>query len=282
LSMIAENQNSKVLVFDSGVGGLTVFHALLEQIPGLEVIFVSDNAGFPYGTRTEYSLIGRVHRVLEQLIIKFSPDLVVVACNSASTVALPSLREKYDIPFVGVVPAIKPAAELSESGHIAMLATPATVSRDYTRQLIADFAPDKEVMLLGSTELVELAEDKVRGISPDSDRLKAILEPLLQNPKADQLDTVVLACTHFPLLMDELKAEMPHIKHWVESGAAIARRVSTLLPQQGQAKQGQELTGKSLHQAWLTGDDANINALKAYLVNLNCDHLQIISIDCHD
>ena len=97
--MIEENQRPRVLVFDSGVGGLTVFHALLDQIPSLEVIFVSDNAGFPYGTRTEYSLIERVHRVLEQLISKFSPDLVVVACNSASTVALPSLRKIYDLPL---------------------------------------------------------------------------------------------------------------------------------------------------------------------------------------
>lgn len=275
--MIEENQRPKVLVFDSGVGGLTVFHALLDQIPSLEVIFVSDNAGFPYGTRTEYSLIERVHRVLEQLISKFSPDLVVVACNSASTVALPSLRKIYDLPLVGVVPAIKPAAELSETGHIALLATPATVSRDYTRKLIEDFASDKNVVLLGSTELVELAEDKVRGKSPDAERLQAILQPLMQNPNADKLDTAVLACTHFPLLIEELKAAMPQIKYWVESGDAIARRVSTLLP-----KPILEPTLANQHQAWLTTDDPHISSLKSYLENLDCNHLEIITIDSHD
>jgi|TARA_B110000483_G_scaffold70401_3_gene87933 glutamate racemase len=275
--MIEENQHPKVLVFDSGVGGLTVFHALMDQIPSLEVIFVSDNAGFPYGTRTEYSLIGRVHRVLEQLISKFSPDLVVVACNSASTVALPSLRKLYDLPFVGVVPAIKPAAALSKSGHIALLATPATVSRHYTRKLIDDFAADKNVLLLGSTELVDMAEDKVRGISPDPERLRAILEPLLQNPNIDKLDTAVLACTHFPLLIEELRAELPQIKHWVESGDAIARRVSTLL-----SKPIQDPAAANQHQAWLTGHDPDISALKSYLVSLDCNHLEVVTIDSHD
>jgi len=280
-----KNQRPKVLVFDSGVGGLTVFHALLDQIPSLEVIFVSDNAGFPYGTRTEYSLIGRVHSVLEQLISKFSPDLVVVACNSASTVALPSLRKIYDLPFVGVVPAIKPAAELTESGHIALLATPATVSRDYTRKLIDDFAADKNVVLLGSTELVEIAEDKVRGISPDPERLLAILKPLLQNPDAEKLDTAVLACTHFPLLIEELKVAMPQIKHWVESGDAIARRVSTLLPPSTQKPIQEPIKDPSeanQHQAWLTCDDSDINALKIYLASLHCHHLEVITIDSHD
>ena len=255
--MDIKNQPPKILVFDSGVGGLTIFHALLDQTPDLEVIFASDNAGFPYGTRTEYSLLERVHRVLERLIGKLSPDLIVIACNSASTVALPSLREKYDIPFVGVVPAIKPAASLTQTGHIALLATPATISRDYTRNLIGEFAGDKKVFTLGSSELVQMAEDKLRGIPPDIKTLEYILQPLIAEPS---IDTLVMACTHFPLLIEELQPLLPRVKNWVESGDAIARRVRTLMPTPSGVSYAEPT-----HQAWLTAVDPHIDKLQGHL-----------------
>lgn len=271
------NKSPTILVFDSGVGGLTIFRALLEQTPDLEVIFTSDNAGFPYGTRTEYSLLTRVHRVLERLISKFSPDLVVIACNSASTVALPSLREKYEIPFVGVVPAVKPAVTLSRTGHIGILATPATISRDYTRQLVTDFAKNANVSMLGSSDLVEIAEQKLRGITPDAESLRRILEPFA-NEKS--MDTLVMACTHFPLLLEDLRPHLPQVTNWIESGAAIARRVRTLIPKNS-------ATPSSLpeHQAWLTAADPKIDELQKYLLQLGGKaslNLQIYPIDSND
>lgn len=270
--MKKNNRPPKILVFDSGVGGLTIFRALLDQTPDLEVIFASDNAGFPYGTRTEYSLLERVHRVLERLISKFSPDLVVIACNSASTVALPSLREKYDIPFVGVVPAIKPAAALTKTGHIGLLATPATVSRDYTQKLIQDFAGDKTVTTLGSSELVQMAEDKLRGVNPDARDLEYILKPLISQ---ESLDTLIMACTHFPLLVEDMQPHLPQVKNWVESGSAIARRVRTLIPENS-------TNARPVHQAWLTASDPHIDKLQEQLQKIDGLNIEVYSIDSID
>lgn len=266
-------QRPKVLVFDSGVGGLTIFRALKQQAPDLEVIFVSDNAGFPYGTRTEYSLMQRVHRVLDALVGKFSPDLIVIACNSASTVVLPSLREKYDLPFVGVVPAIKPASAMSKTGHIGLLATPATVSRDYTKQLINDFAADKNVTLCGSSELVQIAEDKVRGIQPNPQLLREILKRLIAE---QSMDTLVMACTHFPLLLEDMKPLLPQVVNWIESGDAIARRVRTLLP----VNQGEQTPAN--HQAWLTASDPDQHKLQSYLQQTEGLELNIFAIEAND
>ena len=281
MSTVTKTTCSKILVFDSGVGGLTIFHAIRELVPDIQIIFASDNAGFPYGTRTEESLLQRVHQVIDSLISNLLPDLVVIACNSASTLALPSLRDKYDLPFVGVVPAIKPAAELSETGHIGLLATPATVSRDYTLELIENFASDKEVTLLGSSELVQMAENKLRGIKPDPQHLKNILAPLIAE---ESLDTLVMACTHFPLLLEDMQPHLPQVKHWVESGAAIARRVSSLvasepLASEPKAKQS-EVTSED--QAWLTAADPKDSELNNYLQQQYGLTLQIMPIGSDD
>ncbi|MFP5414522.1 MAG: glutamate racemase [Gammaproteobacteria bacterium] len=216
----------KVLVFDSGVGGLSVLAAVCARAPGCDFVFACDNAAFPYGTKGEAELVERVDKVLHQLVRREQPDILVVACNTASTVALPRLRERIPTPVVGVVPAIKPAAALSATKVIGLLGTPGTVSRPYTRQLIADFAADCEVVCLGSSRLVDIAEQALRGTAPDSDELRTIVAPLFANPA---LDTLVLACTHFPLLAEALALAAPRPVHWVDSGDAIARRVLTLL-----------------------------------------------------
>ena len=286
MSTITKTKRSKVLIFDSGVGGLTIFRAIRELVPDIQIDFASDNAGFPYGTRTEYSLLQRVHKVLENLIDTLSPDLVVIACNSASTLALPSLRAKYDTPFVGVVPAIKPAAELSTSGHIGLLATPATISRNYTLKLIQSYASDKEVTLLGSSELVQMAEDKLRGIQPSPQHLEAILAPLIAK---ESLDTLVMACTHFPLLLEDMQAHLPQVNHWVESGAAIARRVQSLMPLESKlepasATKSQPSFQPSLKnsQAWFTTTDAKDSKLEDYLLQQYGLNLNIIPIESDD
>ena len=217
---------AKILVFDSGVGGLSILQALQQALPACEYIYASDNEAFPYGTKSANFLIERVHTVLQALIEKTRPDLIVVACNTASTLVLSRIRQHFTIPIVGVVPAIKPAAMQSKTKVIGLLATPGTVARSYTKELINEFANDCEVVSVGSAKLVTLVEQTLRGAPPPLEKLSSILKPLFDNK---QLDTIVLACTHFPLIKEQLIIASPRPVNWVDSGEAIARRVSSLL-----------------------------------------------------
>ncbi len=220
----------KILVFDSGVGGLSIFDAVKHRLSHCDLFFLCDNAGYPYGSKTEDYLASRVPQVIGNIVPIIKPDIIVVACNTASTVTLPLLRETFTIPIVGVVPAVKPAAKLSSTNIIGLLATPGTIARDYTRQLIIDFATGCKIITIGSAELVDIAESKLRGDTVSCQQIKHIIKPFTlaceQNPP---LDTVILACTHFPLLYPELKAALPSNIKWVDSGDAISRRVEQLI-----------------------------------------------------
>ncbi len=215
----------RILVFDSGVGGLSIAAEIQQQHPHCSIIYASDNGAFPYGTKSEDELVERVGAVLTRLLADTPVDIIVIACNSASTLALPHIRNRFRQPIVGVVPAIKPAAELSRTGTIGLLATPGTIKRQYTQQLIHDFAPHNRVISIGSSELVELAEQKIRGKQPCRQALSAILEPFFSDTEHPPVDTIVLACTHFPLLKAELQDVIGASITWVDSGEAIARRV---------------------------------------------------------
>ncbi|EMB4325525.1 glutamate racemase [Pluralibacter gergoviae] len=216
-----------VLVFDSGVGGLSVYDEIRHLLPDLHYIYVFDNAAFPYGEKSEAFIVERVVDIVTAVRARYPLALAVIACNSASTVSLPALREKFTFPVVGVVPAIKPAARLTANGIVGLLATRGTVKRPYTRELIERFAHECRIEMLGSGELVELAEDKLHGEPVSLDEMRRILRPWLRMPEPP--DTVVLGCTHFPLLQDELKAVLPEGTRLVDSGAAIARRTAWLL-----------------------------------------------------
>jgi glutamate racemase len=217
------------VVFDSGVGGLSVFDCIAVALPGLRLLYVADNAYFPYGTKEEAALVARVRDLLAELTDRLHPDLIVIACNTASTVALPALRDALAVPIVGTVPAIKPAAQTSVTRVIGLLGTPGTVRRQYTQALIDEFAPDCTVLRHGSTELVELAEQKLRGEAIAPAAIERALAGLFDQPGGERIDTVVLACTHFPLLAKELAASVPRQLRWIDSGTAIARRVASLL-----------------------------------------------------
>jgi len=217
---------AKILVFDSGVGGLSILQALQQALPACEYSYASDNQAFPYGTKSADFLINRTHKVLQALITQTRPDLIVVACNTASTLVLPHIRQHFTIPIVGVVPAIKPAVLQSKTRVIGLLGTPGTVTRPYTKALIEEFASDCEVIGVGSAELVTLAEQALRGTPPPLEQLSNILKPLFDNL---QLDTIVLACTHFPLIKEDLIKASPRPVNWLDSGEAIARRVRSLL-----------------------------------------------------
>ena len=219
---------ARIAIFDSGVGGLSIYTEIKQQLPDSQYIFVSDNEAFPYGTKDENELKHRVLEVVERINHQFAPDLLVIACNTASTVVLPLLRDKFSFPIVGVVPAIKPAAQLTKSNIIGLLATPATINREYTDQLIDDFATDCDVIKVGSSRLVQIAEDKLHGRNIDQQQIKTEIQPLLES---ENIDIIVLACTHFPLLNKEIK-EIVNVKHDVcllDSGEGIANRVVHLL-----------------------------------------------------
>lgn len=226
LTPLTHTALAKILVFDSGVGGLSILQALQQALPACEYIYASDNEAFPYGTKNAEFLIERVHNVLQVLIEKKRPDLIVVACNTASTLVLPHIRQHFSIPIVGVVPAIKPAARQSKTKVIGLLGTPGTVARPYTQELINEFASDCKVISVGSAELVTLAEQFLRGDAVPGETLRRILKPLFDN---QQLDTIVLACTHFPLIKKQLLSAATRPINWIDSGDAIARRVSSLL-----------------------------------------------------
>jgi glutamate racemase len=222
-----------IAFFDSGLGGLSIVRELFEhpQAHGLAVTqcsYIADTAQFPYGDKDNAFLSDRIVQVVAASIDTLKPDLVVIACNTASTLALDQLRTHFSIPFVGVVPAIKPAAQCSRSQVIGILATPATVARDYTAQLIADYAQHKTVHLYGAATLVAQAENKLLGNPVDAQAIQCALLALLARDSTQTLDTIVLACTHFPLLREELTAAAPYTIQWVDSGEAIARRVIQL------------------------------------------------------
>ncbi|MBI3439095.1 MAG: glutamate racemase [Proteobacteria bacterium] len=219
----------RVLVFDSGVGGLSVLDAIAASGLALELDYVADNAWLPYGLKSDADLRARVPALLHSIVQQWRPDLVVVACNTASTIALDAARAALTVPVVGVVPPIKPAAALTRTGVIGLLATPATVRRAYTNDLITQFAADKRVVRFGSSALVDIAERKLRGEAVDSAILAAEMRGLFGAPGGNEIDVVALACTHFPLIADELANTAQRACVWLDSGEAIARRVGNLL-----------------------------------------------------
>ena len=215
----------RVLVFDSGVGGLSVGACLRQQLPGTELVYLADNAGFPYGDQPEPVVIERCVHLIGRALAQYAPDLIVVACNTASTVVLPHLRAMTDVPVVGVVPAIKPAAARTVNQRIGVLATPATIRRRYLDDLVQEFASHCQVERIGHPGLVRWVEESVGGYEVPRAELAAAVAGF----RTAGVDTVVLGCTHYPLLLDALREVLPEVLHWVDSGEAIARRVDHLL-----------------------------------------------------
>jgi glutamate racemase len=225
-----------ILVFDSGLGGLTVLREIVKARPDAHYVYVADDAFFPYGHHGEDEIIKRVVPLIGELIAARTPDLVVIACNTASTLVMSHLRKQYTVPFVGTVPAIKPACAQSKTKRVSVLGTKGTVKREYTKALIRDFADGCEVTLVGAGELPALAEAALSGFEVSDSEISAELAPcFIGNGASDpaRTDTVVLACTHFPLLMDRLVALAPWPVGWIDPAPAIARRVSELLKPRG-------------------------------------------------
>ena len=219
-----------VLVFDSGVGGLSVLRAAREKLPHRRFVYVADDAAFPYGDWEEGALTEHVVETIGALIARFDPAAVVIACNTASTLVLPPLRLRFSLPFVGTVPAIKPAAEQTESGVIAVLSTPGTMKRVYTRDLITSFAKDCHVRLVGAPELARLAEERMRGQPIDREAVAAQIADCFVEVEGKRTDIIVLACTHYPFLADMMAELAPWPVTWIDPAPAIARRLAAVLP----------------------------------------------------
>lgn len=223
----------RVVVFDSGVGGLTVARELADMAPALALDYAADTGFFPYGDKSDAALRDRLPKVAKALYDHIQPDVFVIACNTASTLALEEVRAALPCPVVGTVPAIKPAAAQSKTGRIGLLATPGTIRRAYTEKLISEFAEGVTVIKHGSLELVELAEAVARGEMPALDAFKTAQSALFDGPGGEAIDTVVLACTHFPLVRDQLAQTAPREICYIDSGEAIARQTLRQLVQIG-------------------------------------------------
>ena len=257
-----------VLFFDSGVGGLSVLAPARALLPSMPVVYAADSAGFPYGTKSESEIAARVPALLGRLVERFRPRLIVIACNTASTIALAAVREALDLPVVGTVPAIRPAALLSTTRTIGVLGTEATVRQPYVDDLTARFASDCTVLRHGSAELVELAEAKLRGEATEPARYAAILHGLFGQPGGEAIDTIVNACTHFPLVAEELAAAAPRAVRFVDGGPGIARRIAGLT--EGQDWPAAPAPGITV----FTRRDAASDALTAALRRFGLDSIE--------
>lgn len=219
-----------VLIFDSGIGGLTVLREARVLMPERRFIYVADDAAFPYGNWEEAELLEHMSQLFDRLVREWQPEIIVIACNTASTLAIARLRADHpEQVFVGTVPAIKPAAERTRSGLVSVLATPGTVRRQYTRDLIHQYAGRCEVNLVGSTGLAALAEQYMRGRMVDEAAVAAEIAPCFIERDGKRTDIVVLACTHYPFLVNRMRKMAPWPVDWIDTSEAIARRAASLI-----------------------------------------------------
>ncbi len=266
----------RILVFDSGSGGLSVVRAIREQMPDAELIYAADTAAFPYGKWAEVMLVRRILRVMRDLLEAVKPDCVVIACNTASTLALDVLREEFSVPFVGTVPAIKPAAAQTRTGVIGVLATPGTVKREYTRTLIHTYAFHCKVLLHGAARLAEIAEDKLAGKAVDMAELLSEIKPVFKTKAGSRTDVVVLGCTHYPLLLEEMNEVAPWPVEWIDPAPAIARRTKSILSDGSSGTGGSYLM--TADTVILTSASAGLKQLPAGFAGYGFSKLQILEI----
>ncbi len=258
---------SPILLFDSGVGGLSVLAELRAVLPQAPVIYASDQAGLPYGTKSEAQIAARVAGLLGRMSERYRPRLVCIACNTASTIALGMVREVLEVPIVGTVPAIKPAAALTRSGVIGLLGTEATVRQAYVDNLEREFAAGKTLLRHGAAGLVEVAEAKMRGSPVDQAVIDSAVEGLRVQPGGDAIDTVVLACTHYPLLRTELSAAFGPEVTQVDGANGIARRIADLT-------KGQAFSRAVPDLAVTTGSLENFTPLRSALSHYGLNRLE--------
>jgi len=228
MTITLEKPDAPLLFFDTGMGGLSVLRESQKLQPNAPIVYAADYAGMPYGMKSEEELSARVPALLGRLVERYHPQLVTIACNTASTITLDFVRSALDVPVVGTVPAIKPASETTKSGVIGLLGTKATIRQPYVDRLAADFAPDKKMIRFAAPDLVYAAEAKLRGETPDPKVIKEAVEGLISQVDGEKIDVIILACTHFPLVEQELAAVLSQPVTFVHGGQGIARRIKYL------------------------------------------------------
>ncbi|MBT0667523.1 glutamate racemase [Novosphingobium profundi] len=256
-----------VLLFDSGVGGLTVLEEVRRLLPDAPILYAADTAGLPYGTKTEAQVAARVAGLLGRMAERFRPRLICIACNTASTIALGMVRDVLETPIVGTVPAIKPAAALTQSGVIGLLGTQATIRQGYVDRLEREFAADQRLLRYGAPGLVGAAEAKLRGERVDPAAIAEAVNALRAMPEGARIDTVVLACTHFPLLEDELAEAFGPGVGFVHGAQGIARQVARLL-------EGQPFARTAPDRALFTGDPSFADAYRGALTRFGLEAIE--------
>ncbi|MEL6738802.1 MAG: glutamate racemase [Pseudomonadota bacterium] len=252
--------DSPILIFDTGVGGLTVYDALRAIAPDAPVIYAADYAGIPYGEKSEAEVAARVAGLLGRMAERYAPRLACIACNTASTIALGMVREVLEIPIVGTVPAIKPAAERTQTGTIALVGTKATIRQAYVDDLEARFASDTTLLRIAAPDLVDMAEDKLRDRPLDTAPIEALARSLTEKANGSAIDTLVLACTHFPLLSGEFAAVFGPVVALVDGANGIARRIVHLT-------QGQPMERTRANRFVVTGPVERAVGLEAALAS---------------
>ena len=272
VAMTANMPDSRapLLFFDSGMGGLSVLSEAQKLLPLAPVVYVSDHAAFPYGTKAESEIATRVPVLLGKLAERYRPRLITIACNTASTIALDSVRQVLDIPVVGTVPAIKPAAELTETGVIGLLGTRATVRQGYIDVLAEKFAQGIELIRYGDPQLASAAEAVMRGEQVGDAVFRNAMQGLLAQPRGEQVDTVILGCTHFPLVLERLAQFGKSGMRFVDGNAGIARRIAYLT--RGQAWPENKIVGKFV----TTGKAGDIEPYKDILRTYGLETLEYI------
>lgn len=261
--------SSPILLFDSGVGGLSVLAELRAALPAAPVIYAADNGGLPYGPKSEAEVAARVCGLLGRMSERYRPRLICIACNTASTIALGMVRDVLAVPVVGTVPAIKPAAAITRSGVIGLLGTAATIRQSYVDRLEAEFASGKRLLRFAAGELVGAAEAKLRAMPVDPAIYARAAAGLRDQPGGEAIDTVVLACTHFPLLRDELQQAFGPQVQFADGAAGIARRISHLT-------QGQDFARARPDFALFTRGDADLAALAPALARYGLERMEVL------
>lgn len=262
--------SAPLLLFDSGVGGLSVLAEVRGLLPQAPVIYAADNGGLPYGTKSEAEVAARVCGLLGRMSERYKPRLICIACNTASTIALGMVRDVLNVPIVGTVPAIKPAAEQTRSGTIGLLGTAATIRQPYVDRLSAEFASDKTVLRFAAGELVGAAEAKLRGEPVDPAVFTRAAAGLRDQPGGAAIDTVVLACTHFPLVSAELAAAFGPGVSFVDGAAGIARRINHLTREQDFSRTRPDF-------ALFTRSEPGLAALAPSLANYGLENLKVLT-----
>ncbi|MEM5515502.1 glutamate racemase [Henriciella sp. AS95] len=268
-------ETGRVLVFDSGMGGLTVAREIMARAPGVAVDYAADTGFFPYGDKSDTELRDRLPKVAADLVRQAKPDVFVIACNTASTLALDEVRAVLDIPVIGTVPAIKPAVAETKTGVIGLLATPGTIRRAYTARLINEFARDVSVILHGSIDLVRLAEAFAAGEEVQPSAIAATQTPIFDAEGGGEVDTIVLACTHFPLVREQLAATAPRAVKYIDSGAAIARQTLRVLARETETRKPTDRPGGHV---WLTSDASHNERLVAVCRKFGFPNVRTVNV----